>query len=282
MRPKRLLPPFVIMGPPSPSDTRPDDLSATLRLASAPFRCCRGDGPLQNAPRAHGFTLVETLVTVAIIAVVAAIALSVVDSGLRKSREARCLSNLRQLHLAWAQFAADNNGRLVSPGWKNSKSNIGPGASPGLREYVGLGSASSYPTPYFSTVFTCPDLQADPKTATKEAFFRTYSINYRATDPTWDGVTAAASDQRTRVIAIRNPSRMALFMDGGLNPANSPNDRYTQTMRNDKGRAIMEMLQRPHHGHGHVVYADGHVGAIPEEAYTDQSTTSLFWRDGGR
>ena len=222
----------------------------------------------------------ETLVTVAIIAVVAAIALPAVGSGLRKSKEAKCLSNLRQLHLAWAQFATDNNGRLVSPGWKNSKSNIGPGASPGLREYVGL--VGSYPNPYFSTVFTCPELQGDPKTATKEVFFRTYSINYRATDPTWDGVTAAASDQRTRITAIRNPSRMALFMDGALNPSNPPTDRYTQTMRNDKGRSIMEMLQRPHNGHGHVVYADGHVGTIPEEAYTDESPTSLFWRDGGR
>ncbi len=231
-------------------------------------------------PRLGAFSLLEILAVVAIIAVLAAIAFSAVGSGLRKSREAKCISNLRQLSVAWAQFAVDNNGRVVSPGWKNSKSNIGPGASPGLREYVGL--VGSFANPYFSTVFTCPELQADPQTATKEAFFRNYAINYRATDPTWDGVTAAASDQRTRITAIRNPSKMALFMDGALDPAKPPSDRYTQSMRNDKGIGVLQMLQRPHNGHGHVVYADGHAGTMPEDAYTDESSTSLFWRDGGR
>ena len=81
-------------------------------------------------PRLGAFSLLEILAVVAIIAVLAAIAFPAVGSGLRKSREAKCIGNLRQLYVAWAQFAVDNNGRVVSPGWKNSKSNIGPGASP--------------------------------------------------------------------------------------------------------------------------------------------------------
>jgi type II secretory pathway pseudopilin PulG len=232
---------------------------------------------LRRHPPSEAFTLIEILTVVVTASLVTAIMVPAIGGGIRRSREVKCLANLRQLQTAWYLFANDNDGRLCSSGPKNSKDND---QYPGLLEYVGL--KINHPNPYFATAFTCPQLQADPDTATKEGFYRTYSINFMLTDPTWPTPNATlASGQRSRLAAIRNPSRVALFMDGALDPARPPTDRYAQSIRNDKGSGVLNMLQKPHDGHSCVVYADGHAGRTPVEAFTDQTATSLFWRDSG-
>jgi len=61
-------------------------------------------------PRA--FTLIETLVVIAIIALLAAIAIPVSGGMLDRGADATDLSNLRQIGTAIGQFAAENNGRI--------------------------------------------------------------------------------------------------------------------------------------------------------------------------
>ena len=62
--------------------------------------------------RTRAFTLVELLVTVAIIGIVVGIAVPAVSSVRRESRNAGCLSNLRQDFVALDSFRAQNGGRL--------------------------------------------------------------------------------------------------------------------------------------------------------------------------
>lgn len=57
-----------------------------------------------------GFTLIELLVVVGIIALLAAILLPVFLAARERARTTACASNLRQLHLAFSQYASDNNG----------------------------------------------------------------------------------------------------------------------------------------------------------------------------
>ena len=59
-------------------------------------------------PRGRGaFTLVETMVTIAIISTLAALTLPVFASARESSRRATCLSNLRQIGLAFNMYLAD-------------------------------------------------------------------------------------------------------------------------------------------------------------------------------
>jgi len=62
--------------------------------------------------RYNGFTLIELLVVIAIIAVLMAILMPALNRAREQGKRAACLSNLKQLQLAWvgASSAINNNG----------------------------------------------------------------------------------------------------------------------------------------------------------------------------
>jgi len=66
-------------------------------------------------PRPHGFTLVELLICIAIIAVLAAIAMPVLSGIQKKADLTGGLSSMKQIGVAMSLYAADNNQRLPGP-----------------------------------------------------------------------------------------------------------------------------------------------------------------------
>jgi len=67
----------------------------------------------RNLSNGAGFTLIELLVVIAIIALLLALLIPALRSAREQGQRTVCLSNLKQLTLAWITYANEHDGKLV-------------------------------------------------------------------------------------------------------------------------------------------------------------------------
>ena len=71
----------------------------------------------ENSPmlfaRSRGFTLVELLIVITIIAILAGLLMAALTQAKGKTQGIACLNNLRQLMFAWKMYPDDNDGKLA-------------------------------------------------------------------------------------------------------------------------------------------------------------------------
>jgi prepilin-type N-terminal cleavage/methylation domain-containing protein/prepilin-type processing-associated H-X9-DG protein len=113
------------------------------------------------------FTLIELLVVIAIIAILAAFLLPALARSKEQAQGVKCLSNLKQLTLAWVMYGGDNKDFLVVNGDENYEPTIldrtanpqwCPGREDELAECTNLFIMAGLIYPYVKNpaVYVCP------------------------------------------------------------------------------------------------------------------------------
>ncbi|HWC60028.1 MAG TPA: type II secretion system protein [Verrucomicrobiae bacterium] len=113
----------------------------------------------------RAFSLVELLVTIAIIAVIASLLLPALSSAKNKARQTECVGNLRQWGLAFRLYADDNSDFLPRRGQgvqtlaKIDRPEDWFNALPfyfGLQPFQSMVSNNAAPSAHSKSVFICP------------------------------------------------------------------------------------------------------------------------------
>jgi prepilin-type N-terminal cleavage/methylation domain-containing protein len=87
--------------------------SETVHLCVAQTDLLNRPGQRHESPDTRAFTLVELLVVIAIIGILAALLLPVLGKAKLKAQGVQCMSNHRQLALAWRLYSEENGDRLL-------------------------------------------------------------------------------------------------------------------------------------------------------------------------
>ena len=202
-----------------------------------------------------GFTLVELLVTIAVIALLVALLFPVGKRAIQAARDSQCKSNLKLLYSAYRSYSLDNNGdTLVDGTFPNEWTRL-------VQPYIGH--------PYFTTKLPkrlfCPVAKSIPNASFYQPDYAA-NVHGGVFDSTFQ--TTAAR----KLAGQERPSQVIVFLDW------IPGWRFARIFEvgqvNDPAQSKDRVFR--HNGKLNAVFGDGHVESLSHPLPTDYKSPP--WR----
>jgi prepilin-type N-terminal cleavage/methylation domain-containing protein/prepilin-type processing-associated H-X9-DG protein len=222
--------------------------------------------------RAAGFTLVELMVTIVIMAVLASIAFVVFQRARTKAQAVRCMSNLRQIGVLLNGAATENHGMYPHGGPPH-----------GWISRLCTQSVSGYPTTgsadekkYFESgageIFMCPSDKEGNRELHKSYLGNPYVLGMKQDDGEWLG---NGTFKPKRLQSIRNPSQVFLVIEDWTRDTvlwRGNGLRYKGNLERDE--------ENPVHDEGrHFLFVDGHIELLASDPGQDPEKFDRHYRD---
>lgn len=224
-----------------------------------------------------GFTITELLAVIAIIAILTTIIIPVIGRVREAAHVSQCGSNLRQVGVALALFAQDNDGYYPEGGNGANQSLNGCDFASQLimAGYVGRRSG----------MFSCP---SDPGVRDSLVPVGEEALSYRYISPSM--APEYRINKKRHRDSVATPERTAMLTEWHSQPAKTPfSVRYTSHgtvyavgVEGVDTRAKAAVNSGHRDGSRHFLFFDGHVAFLPFEKWPSASAEvgtegSIFW-----
>ncbi|OGE75347.1 MAG: hypothetical protein A3C85_02345 [Candidatus Doudnabacteria bacterium RIFCSPHIGHO2_02_FULL_48_21] len=173
-----------------------------------------------------GFTIIELLVVISIIALLASVILVSLNSARAKARNAKRVSDLLQIQTALELYYDDNNRYPVSGGWRSQCAGWGSLAQ-NLVVYDPAAAKGIVPA-YMAWLPADPSMNAAANTACY--IYNSDGVNYKFLDRGIDDMTLA--DVNGQFLKFKDPARND---QASLPPCNVPDPNISISVWNTSG-----------------------------------------------
>jgi prepilin-type N-terminal cleavage/methylation domain-containing protein len=222
------------------------------------------------SPRRSGFTLIELLVVISIIAMLIAILLPALGKAMESARMSVCMSNQRQLVIAYTTYSTDNSDELMVgyPSDTDPEAFVGNGAGEDALE---RGAMADY-APGGVDFWQCPE---DPN-----GNLRSYTIPGVLRGQNWDDqVRVAGTDDISKIV---NPTDQIVWIEESDNRGFNRGSWLIEVLRGGEGRWVDNVgTFHLENAADNFAFLDGHVET---KLWEEQETInySLEGRPGRR
>ena len=230
----------------------------------------------------RGFTLVELLVVIGIIALLISILLPTLGRAREAANAVKCLSNLRQLGMAFQMYSNANQGRFPASGMANQASGWIYWDAPRPLEDSALAPFTNKFVPADAMICPSDDVTNRPGAGVGGPYKYSYAFNrFFTTDGNWQGVT--------RIQAVRNSSEKILLVEEDERTINDGRwephlgNYFAEYPVGEKGVDLLAIRHdrkrkfpdSPHVGgwswipnpdrRGNAAFVDGHAESVPRD-----------------
>lgn len=219
-----------------------------------------------------GFTLVELLVVVVIVATLASLTFTVVRSSMAKARAVQCMAKLRTLGVAVQLYTQDNQGQLPRS-FHSAGAHREPGWAVSIAPYLGI--SESQINDQWPEVFN--EFYRSPVDKTTDPYTYSYAMNvhfemdpdgddYEGSPTTWHRLSNVPKPEATILLGQTRPVRFG--------------DHLMCHQWSSVQAAKNALNHDVHNGKANYLFLDGHVKTLRVEETFDPSKKRNLWNPG--